>query len=245
MTDAKEEKQPKMIDHVRNLSDLLRERKEDEAKRLLQRVPDLLTSRDDTGRSTVHFAAVGGCLSILKYCVNSDEDAVNLKDDYGWNPLMIATSAGRRELVQYLLSLPEIDVNQKNVNGQACLHYACSKNFKEIAASLLESGAYVNAADKYGDTPLHRAASQGHDQIVHLLISQKNINIDVQNGEGNTPLFMACEEEREDTALALAFKGANIEAQNKNEKTPLDVVKTSSFRTKLKNAAEKAAAMEH
>ncbi|KHJ89457.1 ankyrin repeat protein [Oesophagostomum dentatum] len=187
----------------------------------------------------------------------------------GWTPLMIAASAGRVEVVRYLLSLPErflhtcgehlvvmpvqVDVNHRNTNRQTALHYAASKTtlkashflFLQITHLLLEAGADVNAADRFGATPLHRAASQGHDKIVHMLLGCPKIYIDAKNSEGSTPLILACEEGREDAAIALARKGASLTLKNKEEKCALDVVKTSDLRAKLRHAEEQAQAMQH
>ncbi|KAL6726577.1 hypothetical protein Aduo_008537 [Ancylostoma duodenale] len=162
----------------------------------------------------------------------------------GWTPLMIAASAGRVEVVRYLLSLSEVDVNHRNNNRQTALHYAASKNHAEIVHLLLEAGADVNAADKFGATPLHRAASQGHERIVRMLLGQPKIYIDARNSEGNTPLFLACEEGREDAAIFLARNGASLTQKNKEEQCALDVVKTSDLLTKLRNAEQYAHTMQ-
>ncbi|KAE9412292.1 hypothetical protein Angca_006290, partial [Angiostrongylus cantonensis] len=133
-----------------------------------------------------------------------------------------------------------VDVNHRNLNLQTPLHYACSKNRAVIAHMLIEAGANVNASDKYGATPLHRAASQGHDRIVHLLLTQPGIRIDAKDSEGKTPLFVACEEGRDDAAIALVAKGADPLLENKEEKCALDVVPSSDFLMKLRNAAKRA-----
>ncbi|KAK6744470.1 hypothetical protein RB195_011277 [Necator americanus] len=252
----------KMEDMVREYAELLRKSNDEDAKRMVVRVEGILEATDDSGRSTPHFAAVGGCMPILQLAISQDKMAANRTDDLsfglvlfyiypakinsemGWTPLMIAASAGRVEVVRYLLSLPQVDVNHRNNNLQTALHYAASRNHAEITHLLLEAGSDVNAADKFGATPLHRAASQGHDKIVHMLLGRAKIHIDARNSEGNTPLFLACEEDREDAAIALARKGASLTVKNKEEQTPLDVVKTSDLRMKLRKAEQHAQAMQ-
>ncbi|VDP05333.1 unnamed protein product [Heligmosomoides polygyrus] len=155
----------KMDELLREYAEFLRQSNDEAAKRMVTHVEGILEATDDSGRSTPHFAAVGGCLPILQLSINHDKTAANRPDELGWTPLMIASSAGRVEVVRYLLSLPQVDVNHRNVNRQTALHYATSKNHREIAHLLLEAGADVNASDKYGATPLHRAASQGHDKV--------------------------------------------------------------------------------
>ncbi|VDL81355.1 unnamed protein product [Nippostrongylus brasiliensis] len=170
----------------------LRQRKMDEkslkdnaakaAKRMITRCEAILNATDDSGRSTPHFAAVGGCLPILQLSISQDKEAANRTDDLGWTPLMIASSAGRVEIVRYLLSLPHVDVSHRNANQQTALHYAASKN---------------------------------HREVVHMLLARPKIHVDVRNSEGNTPLFLACEEGREDVAIALVRKGADLTLKNK------------------------------
>lgn len=79
----------------------------------------------------------------------------------------------------------------RNSNGQTSIFYACSKNYVSIAKLLLENGAQVNVQDKFGNTPLHRAASQGHLDIIRLLLSQKGVRVDMNDQEGNTPLHVS------------------------------------------------------
>lgn len=59
-----------------------------------------------------------------------------------------------------------------------------------MAKLLLENGASVNEQDKYRNSPLHRAASQGHLELIRLLIQQKGIRIDLTDREGNTALHV-------------------------------------------------------
>ncbi|KAJ1364062.1 hypothetical protein KIN20_024059 [Parelaphostrongylus tenuis] len=229
---------PVKMEDLHEYAELLRQSNDEGAKRMVTRVRGILEAVDDVGRSTPHFAAVGGCLPILELSISQDKTAADRSDTMGWTPLMIAASAGRVEIVRYLLSLSDVDVNHRNLNRQTPLHYAASKNHPVVTHLLLGAGADPNASDKYGATPLHRAASQGHDRIVHMLLAQPNIRVDVKDSEGNTPLFVACEEDREDAAIALVRKGADPLVQNKEEKCALDVVKSSDLVIKMRSAAK-------
>ncbi|GMS88493.1 hypothetical protein PENTCL1PPCAC_10668, partial [Pristionchus entomophagus] len=64
-------------------------------------------------------------------------------------------------------------------------------------------------------TPLHYAASKGHAQIVKILVGSAGIRIDLTDGEGKTPLFLAVEENRVDCITALVLRGADASIQNK------------------------------
>ena len=45
----------------------------------------------------------------------------------------------------------------------------------------------MNAKDIYDRTPLHRAASEGHKEIVELLIA-KGADVNAKRNDGKTPL---------------------------------------------------------
>ncbi|ULT98748.1 hypothetical protein L3Y34_000244 [Caenorhabditis briggsae] len=233
MTSTPSEKS--MVELVHELAGLLRETKDDEAKRLLTRHPNLVGFKDDSGRSTVHFAAVGGSLPLLQFAILNDSEMADKEDDLGWTPLMIASSAGRVEVVRYLLGLSNVNAAHTNSNRQSSLHYACSKNHVEIAKLLIEAAPEaVNLPDKFGATALHRASSRGNDVIVRALIGSGKCSLDRQDSEGNTALHLACDENRADVALLLAHRGADIGLNNNEKKSPLQLAKDAELRHKLK-----------
>ncbi|VDM59304.1 unnamed protein product [Angiostrongylus costaricensis] len=203
------------MEDLHEYAELLHQSNDEGAKRMISRVSGILEATDDAGRSTPHFAAVGGCLPILQFSISQDKSAADRPDAMGWTPLMIAASAGRLEIVRHLLSLPDVDVNHRNLNLLTPLHYACSKNHALIAHMLLEAGGDVNASDKYGATPLHRAASQGHDRVRSFLHGHFFKTLRERNLEKLLRLFVACEEGRDDAAIALVAKGADPLLENK------------------------------
>ncbi|MFH4980945.1 hypothetical protein AB6A40_007654 [Gnathostoma spinigerum] len=90
-------------------------------------------------------------------------------------------------------------------------------SFFKITSLLLQNGSNVNAQDRYRATPLHRAASQGHEKIVPQLLAHPGLQIDLKDFEGCSALHLDSEEGREDVAIYLAERGANINLEN-NEK---------------------------
>lgn len=60
--------------------------------------------------------------------------------------------------------------------------------FFQVVKLLLEYGANVNEVDILGATPLHRAAAQGRNSIVELLLNSPEIQYDLTDSTGSTPL---------------------------------------------------------
>ena len=56
------------------------------------------------------------------------------------------------------------------VSGDTALHTATKWNFSEMVTELLNKGADANAANHYGITPLHYAASAGHHESARALL---------------------------------------------------------------------------
>lgn len=103
---------------------------------------------------------------------------------------------------------------------------------------LVEADGDINAQDNYGATPLHRAASQGHLDIVRYLVNQQRIRLDAPNREGDTPLHLACEDGNDSVAILLAQRGADPKRPNKAEKTPINLAQSAELKRKLLAIAE-------
>jgi len=185
----------------------------------IRQKPELVNKVDDSGRLPLHWACSKGHLELVKWLLDQSKTP-NAKDDSDWTPLIISASAGHTDIVKVLLE-HGADVHAVTNQGRGALLYAASKNRLEIVNTLLAQGADINKQDVLGQTPLHRSAGPGHDEVVKLIINSQDSIVDVQDRYGNTALHYACEEERLITAKLLITAGANLEIENKEEKTPL------------------------
>ncbi len=92
---------------------------------------------------------------------------------------------------------------------------SCSGKFTKVAKLLISYGANVDTSDTFSETALHWASFNQLDEVVESMIEHE-LNLDVVNGIGKTPL-MSCVEglshhaKRSSRALELLiFKGANV-----------------------------------
>ena len=91
----------------------------------------------------------------------------------------------------------------------------------------IEEGADVNTdMKKYHKGRLLRSVSgsEGNWDIAKILIDA-GADVNLQSEFGNTALHFACEEERDVLIKLLLKSGANPNIKNKNDETPIDIVK--------------------
>ena len=73
---------------------------------------------------------------------------------------------------------------------------------------------------RYGGSPLHYATSQGHQNVVELLLNM-GADSNLANKGGCTPLHLAAISNNEDIVKLLINKGANPNVADMNGKTPI------------------------
>jgi ankyrin repeat protein len=78
---------------------------------------------------------------------------------------------------------------------------------ESVVEYLCNSGANVNAATTFGkETPLHKAASDGHYKCI-VLLTAASADLDALSREGNSALHEACREGNTDTVRVLLEQG--------------------------------------
>ena len=111
----------------------------------------------------------------------------NARDPQGQHGLILAIREPSPKVAIALVDAPKINLNALNALGESSLMLAALKGQLELATKLIAKGADVN---KTGWTPLHYAASNGHVDVIKLLI-ENHAYIDAESPNGSTPLMMA------------------------------------------------------
>jgi Txe/YoeB family toxin of toxin-antitoxin system len=115
---------------------------------------------------------------------------INLQEDTGYSPLMYVSMKGQKEMAELLLNHPNININEHNEKRSA-LTEAIIHGQEEIVKLLLKRGADVNIQYLDGYTALMSAVESGYAKIVELLLNQPDIDITIENDEGETALQCA------------------------------------------------------
>ena len=111
----------------------------------------------------------------------------NTLDSEGTHGLILAIRETSPKAANVLIDASKINLNTFNALGESPLMLAALKGQLALSDKLVKKGADVN---KPGWTPLHYAASNGHVEVIKLLL-EHHAYIDAESPNGSTPLMMA------------------------------------------------------
>jgi 26S proteasome non-ATPase regulatory subunit 10 len=109
-------------------------------KALLKNDPELVSSRDNGGRTPLHHAASWGYKDVAELLLTNKAD-INAKNNFGQTPLHEAASFGHRDVVEFLLD-KKADVNAKNNYGHTPLYEADVESYNDVAIILRQHGGH-------------------------------------------------------------------------------------------------------
>jgi ankyrin repeat protein len=93
-----------------------------------------------------------------------------------WYALHSKNNRFIKQLFHFVLQLlkNKADINFVNEHGNTPLHYACFWAYSSIAEDLVNYGAYVSVANKYGEIPLDKCSGVIAKQL-HGKSTQDNL----------------------------------------------------------------------
>ena len=165
----------------------------------------------------LHVACEWGHWKISLFLLEQNGCQINATNVLGYTPLMLAIRHNRFDIFKTLLK-KGADVSMKTEDTkESCLHLACCLNNSEFALALLNSTkceasySFLNASDKYGDTPLFNACRIGNAELVQSLVSQPDCDTLYVNPMSNeTPAHIACRINRLDILRLLVHEDIGI-----------------------------------
>jgi len=147
---------------------------------------------------------------------------LHIMDDSGMTPLDRIFGSGHIALAEMLLRHEKHD-QAENLRGVTPLHRAAHLGLDDAVRSLLSCGTDVDRVDASGESALHKAAIEGHVEIVDLLADLCDVN--ERSNDGMTPLHLACLNGNPAVVELLMNHGADARMRNEimDGLTPMDL----------------------
>ncbi|XP_066583004.1 ankyrin repeat and death domain-containing protein 1A-like [Prorops nasuta] len=197
----------------------------DVVRKVLEETVDV-DSRNNYGRTPIHWAASKGNTEIIKMLIQAKCD-IEAKDKFEMRPLHMAAWYGHRDAVKMLINAGAniAAVTKKQYTLLMCAARGSNVNHMNVVEYLAETVESLNgeATDCTGATALHHAAITGHPAIITALSNILRIDLNARDKKGQTPMHYACEKGHLEAVEALIGLGADMDAQDNEGNTPLHV----------------------
>jgi ankyrin repeat protein len=142
----------------------------------------------------------------------------NTVDNTGTPIIVIAAREKSDKVGQLLADNPKTYLEKLDPAGENAMMLAALNGDATFVNLLIAKDAEVN---KKGWTPLHYAATNGHDDIVKILVDH-SAYIDAGSPNGTTPLMMAARGGHLSTCKLLLDEGADLRVKNQLGLTAVD-----------------------
>ncbi|MFH0898015.1 MAG: ankyrin repeat domain-containing protein [bacterium] len=201
----------------------------------------------------INVAAEERYLDVIKQLLNKKAQ-INTKTKDGMTALHNASGKGLKKIVTFLIEKGAL-IDAQDDRGRSALHYASAMGHEGVAYYLVEKGANPELKDKGGKTApelapkdvgarliltslkkkfedkkvssLHLAVTFGNLNLVKKILEEGKININVQDGAGNTPLHYASRQGDGELFAYLLLKGANRGKRNNDVAIAIDLISRS------------------
>lgn len=145
------------------------------------------------------------------------------RDEHGQTVLHYAAEFFDTGILEDLLASPKAEPDIRDEDGQTPLHHAALANRERAVRLLLAKGADIDAVNKWGMTPLIRAAQTSLTEAGEAAqeLMKRGADKDAQDERGRTALYYAATSPNAKGLAALVASGADADIPDKSGKTPL------------------------
>ncbi|TEY15959.1 hypothetical protein BOTCAL_2527g00010 [Botryotinia calthae] len=140
-----------------------------------------------------------------------------------------AASSGQEPVLHIIDTHPKMLLSQEKWFAIAQFYNAAKLGNKKKIQSLLEQGVEQDLPNPRKVTPLWIAASNGHIEVVRLLLGTKSVNLNATDVPGRSPIFWAAANGHEEIVRLLLNAGADPTFIDTNGDTALLVSKRHGF----------------
>ncbi|CUS07829.1 unnamed protein product [Tuber aestivum] len=187
---------------------------------------------DNTGRGPLSLAAAGGHNEVAELLLAHADISINSTDSRSQTALFSAVINGRTDVVEVLLANPHLELNIRDIYSYTALHWACCQRDSidpaplDVAASnghaeIVRMLLGLHYIDVNKHWPLYSAVNAKAEEVVKLLLDDKRIDAN-QGPGGDTPLGLATRGRCEPMIrLLLGRKDVLVNISASNGETPL------------------------
>ncbi len=156
--------------------------------------------QNNYGKSALHYTAEKGQIATMKILLKAKAINKIPQDTHGDTPLHWAVSKGQQAAVKLLL---ENKANTEIADELGNTPLISHTGNAEITKLLLSAGANPNHQNKDGRSALHYTAEKGQTATMNVLLKARNINKEVKDKWGLTPLKIAVNNKQSEAAKLL------------------------------------------
>ncbi|CAF1460677.1 unnamed protein product [Adineta steineri] len=175
---------------------------------LLERIVNL---QDANGNTALHYSVTNGHWNVVNMLLDTKVCDVCLQNNAGYTAVMMAavidiTDDDQKQTVRRLFR-ESGNVNVKTtMSNQTALMLAVKHGKTDSVELLLENGAAVNLQDTDGSTALMCAVEHELLNIVKLLLTKPECDVNIADNDGQTAVSIATNKNRKDILVALYAK---------------------------------------
>eukprot|EP01080_Neovahlkampfia_damariscottae_P000843 gene843-9092_t len=191
------------------------------ARELLEQKIISIDTRDpSSGIHLLHLACNSESFKFIKFLLeNGSKKYINAVDNDGWTPLFFASIIGNPLIIKLLID-NGADINRIDLAKRTPLHMMAKSGKSDAILFLLsQKGLNVNPQTTFGYTPLFLGVKSS--EVVKALLTSNDIDIDLPDHKGHTPLQFAIQKNEIDSIKYLVNAGANLNSKDSNGFTPL------------------------
>ncbi|KAK3036464.1 hypothetical protein RJ639_030063 [Escallonia herrerae] len=180
--------------------------------------------------SPLMFVAKTGDIQALKALIRQDEIDLNYQDDKGFSAVMVTAGEGHVEAFR-LLVYAGADVKLSNRSGETAITLSRQhQNYDLFEKVMLEFALEKGNRNAGGFIALHYAARHGDVDAVRLLV-HRGYDVNIPDGDGNTPLMLAAREGHAQMCELLISHGAFCDFKNGKGETALALARKTGMQT--------------